>query len=192
MPPEAYFPWIDAWLAAHEDALVFVATDEAAYHARIVRRYGAWRARGGARARGGGRVVSAGAGYHSANVIADAAARGGGWAKGGEVRHAARTATRAIPIDLPHRSPANLPPISSPDAQVLLDALLLARCDFLIKSASAVAEFAIWVRVACPPPPRRRRHRRPSPPPPPPPPPPRARPSRTALARPRPPSPELA
>ena len=29
---------------------------------------------------------------------------------------------------------------------VLLDALLLAQCDFLLKSASAVAEFALWVR----------------------------------------------
>ena len=30
--------------------------------------------------------------------------------------------------------------------EVLLDALLLSHCDYLLKAASSVAEFAIWVR----------------------------------------------
>eukprot|EP00966_Prymnesium_polylepis_P103946 2407228-Prymnesium_polylepis.1 len=32
--------------------------------------------------------------------------------------------------------------------QVLLDALLLSKCDFLLKATSAVAEFAMWVNLA--------------------------------------------
>jgi hypothetical protein len=80
VPPEAYFPFVDAWIAAHPDALLFVATDERDYFDRMVRRYGPARlARGGARGgkRGGargsvGRVVSVGRGYRTSNVIADA------------------------------------------------------------------------------------------------------------------------
>ena len=40
VPPEAYFVFIDAYLAAHADALVLVATDDRAYLARMQRRYG--------------------------------------------------------------------------------------------------------------------------------------------------------
>jgi hypothetical protein len=109
VPPEAYFPFVDAWIEAHPDALVFVATDERSYHRRVTARYGEWRASG----EPAGRVVSAARGYESRNVIADAS-RGSGHSKG---------------------------------VDVLLDALLLSKCDFLLKSASAVAEFAIWASL---------------------------------------------
>ena len=88
VPPEAYFPFIDAWIHAHpHDARVFVATDERAYHERLVRKYGAWNETGGAGGggtdAGGGRVLSAGRGYRSLNVIADETLTGG--QKGDEV-----------------------------------------------------------------------------------------------------------
>eukprot|EP00966_Prymnesium_polylepis_P036076 836751-Prymnesium_polylepis.1 len=35
VPPEAYFPFVDAWIEAHDDALVFVATDDRAYLRRM-------------------------------------------------------------------------------------------------------------------------------------------------------------
>ena len=114
MPPEAYFPFVDAYVQAYPDALILVATDENAYYERIARRYGQWDTTGLGRHRDlAGRVVSAGRGYTSANVIADASINA--FAKG---------------------------------ADVLVDALLLSRCDFLIKAASAVAEFAMWVNLA--------------------------------------------
>ena len=115
VPPEAYWPFVDAYVAAHPDALVFVASDEREYHERVVNRYGLWAPRQRRSRRAGGRVVRAGSGYEgSANVIREARARGGGHAKG---------------------------------VEVLLDALLLSKCDFLLKSASAVPEFAIWVNL---------------------------------------------
>ena len=40
VPPEAYFPLIDAYLAAHPEALVFVATDDRSYMLRLGVRYG--------------------------------------------------------------------------------------------------------------------------------------------------------
>ena len=33
VPPEAYFPFADAWVEAHPGGLLFVATDEAAHSA---------------------------------------------------------------------------------------------------------------------------------------------------------------
>ena len=143
VPPEAYFPWCDAWLRAHPRALLVIATDERAYYERLVERYGLWKppgrvatggggqggggkggggkgggGRGGAEGEGDhwsrtGRVVSAGTGYTARSVIS-AASRGGGYARG---------------------------------VEVLLDALLLAHCDFLLKTTSTVAEFAIWVNL---------------------------------------------
>lgn len=125
VPPEAYFPLIDCWLRAHNDARVFIATDDRAHYRRLVARYGlavegvglGGRAtllsgtRGGARAHvSRGVVLVHTAGYESANVIADR--RLSAFQKG---------------------------------LEVLLDALLLSKCDFLLKTTSAVAEFAIWL-----------------------------------------------
>lgn len=36
------------------------------------------------------------------------------------------------------------PPSPPPSSQVLLDTLLLSRCDYLLKSSSAVSEFALY------------------------------------------------
>ena len=117
VPPEAYFPFVDAWIAAHDDALVFVATDERAYHDRITARYGTWGGtwdwRGSSwsseRNRTGlvisGRVVSAGRGYDSRNVIADSSISG--HAKG---------------------------------VDALVDALLLSKSDFLLKAYARTLE----------------------------------------------------
>ena len=64
MPPEAYFPFIDGWLAAHADGLVVVATDEAAYLKRFTKRYGA------------DRIVYAQGGYETDDPIHDASLLG--------------------------------------------------------------------------------------------------------------------
>ncbi|KAL3902204.1 MAG: hypothetical protein SGPRY_012178 [Prymnesium sp.] len=39
VPPEAYFPFIEAYFSAHSDAILFVATDDDKYSARIWQRY---------------------------------------------------------------------------------------------------------------------------------------------------------
>ena len=64
VPPEAYFPFIDGWLAAHADGLVVVATDEAAYLKRFTKRYGA------------DRIVYAQGGYETDDPIHDASLLG--------------------------------------------------------------------------------------------------------------------
>lgn len=97
--PARYYAFVDAFLAAHPRALVFVATDDATYLSEMVRRYG-------------DAVVFRQPGYRSANVIRDAAL--GARDKG---------------------------------ADALLDALLLSRCDFLLKTTSALSEFAIWLNL---------------------------------------------
>ena len=122
VPPEAYFPFCDAWIEAHPDALLLIATDEASYYERAVSRYGLWSQPrlGSTRARRdpwsavrrSGRIISASTGYHSRNVISD---------------------TSVDPY--------------TKGLEVLLDALLLSRSDFLLKTSSAVAEFAIWVNL---------------------------------------------
>lgn len=99
VPPEAYFPLIDAYLGAHPDALIFLATDDARYHARMQRRYGPT-----------GRISSTGSGFVTRAVVTDPRLAGGTKGDG-----------------------------------ALLDALLLARVDFLLKSDSAVAEFGLWL-----------------------------------------------
>lgn len=123
VPPEAYFPLLDLYLAAHGDGLVFVATDDVKYMARLRARYG------GADGGRGSRLVSLGGGYREAGwggrselAAADASAAAGtrGRGQGGYAR----------------------------GEEVLIDALLLARCDFLLKSTSAVAEFALWVSAS--------------------------------------------
>jgi hypothetical protein len=99
VPPEAYFPLIDAYTLAHPDALIFLATDDARYHARMARRYGP-----------SGRLASVGSGFVTRAVVTDIRLAGG--TKGDDA---------------------------------LLDALLLAKTDFLLKTDSAVAEFGIWI-----------------------------------------------
>lgn len=126
VPPEAHFPLVDAYLKAHQDALVFVATDDRRYMHRFRRRYG--RDGGGASgASGSGRIVSRGDGYDDADWGASAdAVHWRAQMKRGE-RAAASNSGYAKGI------------------QVLLDALLLSKCDFVLISASAVSEFALWV-----------------------------------------------
>jgi hypothetical protein len=131
VPPEAHFPLVDAYLAAHGDAIIFVATDDNRYMRRLAARYGYyeptrqgfWR---GARA-ASGRIVFRGSGYEKAawGGVADATH----WHD--QVKTGAASA-------------------SSKDGyargmQVILDALLLSKCDFVLMSASAVSEFALWV-----------------------------------------------
>ena len=138
VPPEAYFPLIDGWLDAHQDGLVFVATDDHMYAHRLDIRYGfddctvddgsdasGTGGCGGAglstRGRRGGRprLLSRGRGYADVSW--------GGLAD----------ATRA------RRTPSALG--MQKGFEVLLDALLLSKCDFILISASAVSEFALWV-----------------------------------------------
>lgn len=114
VPPEAYFPLLDAYLAAHDDALILLATDDRRYADRL-----------GARYPFGTRVVSRGRGYSSAS-----------W--GGS----------ADPVDelrLGGGMRGSRPSGYHKGVHVLLDALLLSLCDFMLLSASAVAEFALWI-----------------------------------------------
>lgn len=141
VPPDAYMPLIDAYLAEHADALIFVATDDRRYARRLGARYGfapveashahaaptersSWGPPALSRdTRPDGRLVSLGMGYNEAvwgghaDFSHESKRRraGGGAASGGR------------------------------GLQVLLDALLLAQCDYLLMSASAVSEFALWV-----------------------------------------------
>jgi len=126
VPPEAYTPFIDAYVAAHEDALVFVATDDRKYAQRLGARYGylgdspddgdvGTHALGSSIKRA--RLVSRGRGYSDATWGGEAdfnkrRMSGSGMAKG---------------------------------VEVLLDALLLSKCDFILISMSAVSEFALWI-----------------------------------------------
>ena len=131
VPPEAHFPFIDAYLRAYRsDALVFVATDDRRYMRRLGARYGYSDADAGADAGGGrsGRLVSRGSGYEDAS-----------WGGNADLASERKRWLRA-----PHAPSSS----SGYDKglQVLLDALLLSKCDYVLISASAVSEFALWVR----------------------------------------------
>ena len=100
--PSRYFPLVDAYLAAHPSAQLYLATDDAKYGLAMARRYPAR-----VRQLFDGKVLRA------ANATAI-------WRD-----HDASSA---------HRK----------GVEVILDTLLLAKCDFLLKSASSVSEFAIY------------------------------------------------
>ena len=108
VPPERYFPLVDAWLARPRSSArrrrVFLATDDDDFRERFRANYDTVvvEQRGVARSRG------------------NASAWFGGPDAGGFQRGLA----------------------------VVVDTLLLSRCDFLIKSASAVSEFALYFRPA--------------------------------------------
>jgi len=130
VPPEAYFPFIDAYIRRYPDALVFVATDEAAYLERTRRRYEYPRVgRSGKRAAAVGAADGAGDSRDFSPETADRVVffQPGYWAD--DVIHGSD-------VSADHKG-----------MQVLIDALLLSKCDFLLKSASSVAEFAIWVNL---------------------------------------------
>ena len=147
MPPEGYFPFVDAWIAAHPDALVFVATDERAYHERISARYGTWR--GGQVGVGGGGEGVGGGGEEGRGVDGD-------WASSGSKRRGAaptETVGRVVSAGRGYVSRNVIADVASlggghaRGVDVLIDALLLSKCDFLLKASSAVAEFAIWANL---------------------------------------------
>ena len=103
VPPERYFPLVDAYLA-RPNAKVFLATDDAKFRRRFADRYGAALLEQAGVARVKGAAFAGGA-------DADGFARG---------------------------------------LAVLADTLLLAKCAFLLKSASAVSEFALYFRPDLP------------------------------------------
>ena len=78
MPPEAYFPFVDAWLTRAPDALVFVATDQVSYLHRFEARYGRAAVVGGVG--GAGRVLSSQAARRTDQLIhaSSGAGRDGG------------------------------------------------------------------------------------------------------------------
>jgi hypothetical protein len=128
------FLLVDAFFAAHHEAraramrtsgyrgpsraVCFLATDDASYAAQLVRRYGKQMVVqvGDAAAEGGARPVLRAAGREA---VWNSSAWGNASAK---------------PWDAGRRL----------GAEVIRDTLLLAKCDFLIKSASHVSEFAIY------------------------------------------------
>ena len=120
VPAEAYFPLLDAYVAAHDDALIFVATDDRRYMRMLLERYGDGTAAGGS-----GRVV-----YYR--------------------RAAAQGATARVLPGYDGQGAIgdrSLPPYEKGE-DVLVDALLLSKADFLLKTASGVAEFAMWAAPA--------------------------------------------
>ena len=133
MPPEAYFPLLDAYLAAHDDALIFLATDDRKYARRL-----------GARYPFGARVVSRGQGYEDAS-----------WGGRADSTEMGKTGPRRSPL---HGAKAGRAKAETARAtrvkaasgyqkgtEVLFDALLLSMCDFVLITVSAVSEFAMWV-----------------------------------------------
>ena len=143
VPPEAYFPFVDAWIAAYPDALVFVATDERPYYERIVARYGLWGG-DGSNSASVEEATAAGAvpppRRRLDRLKLRGAGRGGGGGQG-----------RIVSAGRGYRS-FNVIADTSIHARtkgmdVLTDALLLSKCDYLLKTASAVAEFAMWVNL---------------------------------------------
>ena len=133
MPPEAYFPFVDAWLARAPDALVFVATDQVSYLHRFEARYGRAAVVGGAG--GAGRVLSSQAARRTDQFIhasSGAGRDGGGGGEGDGGGGAQGVGSGGF----------------ARGRAALHDALLLSECDFLLKSASAIPEFALWVRPA--------------------------------------------
>jgi hypothetical protein len=155
VPPEQYFGLIDAFFRHHrarneerrgrgghsgrnsggEAAMIFLATDDIGYQQAMIQRYG------------GARIIQ----------LFD-----------GQVRRATGNSAIWQEVDAPVvgvMGEANSPPVSGGEShgktspvergrhadvafergvQVLLDTLLLAKCDFLLKSASSVSEFAIY------------------------------------------------
>jgi hypothetical protein len=60
---------------------------------------------------------------------------------------AKRSADRTLAEPLCDTYAASCACICAHQLQALLDALLLARCDFVIKTASALGEFALWLNA---------------------------------------------
>ena len=125
VPPGAYFPFIDAYISAHAaDALVFVATDDRTYRDRLVQRYGEYNVGKGAGSgsKATGRIVGLGRGYSDAT-----------WGSNADTVFAGRQSAS--------RSNSGY----TNGLAVLFDALVLSKCDFVLMSVSAVAEFALWI-----------------------------------------------
>ena len=122
VPAEAYFPLLDAYVAAHDDALVFVATDDPRYMRMLLERYGDGTAAGGS-----GRVVA----RRLPPRRRRKRARG---ARAARVRRARRDRDRS------------LPPYEKARGRARRRAA--AGTDFLLKTASGVAEFAMWAAPA--------------------------------------------
>ena len=164
MPPEAYFPFVDAWLTRAPDALVFVATDQVSYLHRFEARYGRAAVVGGVG--GAGRVLSSQAARRTDQFIhtSSGAGRdgggggegdsgggargvgGGGFARGRAALHDALLLSECA---RQHRYETCNPmrPACSPICPGC-NRTRHTRCDFLLKSASAIPEFALWVRPA--------------------------------------------
>ena len=121
--PARYFAKVDAFLATHGEinAHIFLATDDAGYRDEFLHRYG--RARVAMQA--GGELLRA-TSRHAQQALG---------LKGGGSTHAVWKDTSG---EGGYRR----------GLEVLLDTLLLSRCDYLLKSASAVSEFAIYFNPA--------------------------------------------
>jgi hypothetical protein len=141
VPPEAYFPLLDAYIAAHDDALIFLATDDRRYARRLGKRYPF-----------GTRVVSVGQGYDDASwgtsadrteLLAAMRQRAKKTTSGGNAQREARSHSSAHSQQREARIAASAG--YQKGSQVLLDALLLSMCDFILVTVSAVSEFALWI-----------------------------------------------
>ena len=116
--PTSYIPYIEAWLGHYPRARAFIATDDAAALDGLLRRFGTTRLAFQAHAN----RSACSKGTNAADpdcAFANPMSRGGGGGGGGGG-------------------------LGGLGDAVMLDTLLLARCDFLLKPASAVSEFAIY------------------------------------------------
>ena len=100
IPLDRFLRPIDAFLAAHPKAVVVLCSDDAGYHKQMRQRYG-------------DALVSASAGYATANIVRDPSID-----RFGKGRSA------------------------------LIDALILAHTDYLLKGTSSLSEFAMWYNPA--------------------------------------------
>jgi len=149
VPPEAYFPLLDAYLSQHPSALIMLATDDRKYARRLEQRYPL-----------GVRMVSRGMGYESAawGGAADPVSllreresgmrvrqRAQGLVAKGWGRGTRGHGTRGHGIPLSASPQMWRQSGYQKGLEVLLDALLLSKCDYLLITASAVSEFALWI-----------------------------------------------
>ena len=135
--PAGYFAMIDAAIGWHEKAQdperrrrvhILLATDDNSFQQAVLDRYGRERVR---MQRGG--------------AVLRATQREAIWRlDGSDLQEAHRRSESNAPDRQQHEQPLGPSLNHRRGLEVLVDTLLLSRCDYLLKSASAVSEFAIY------------------------------------------------
>mmetsp|Transcript_5563 Transcript_5563/g.15821 ORF Transcript_5563/g.15821 Transcript_5563/m.15821 type:complete len:355 (+) Transcript_5563:375-1439(+) len=122
-------------IAAFPDALLFVATDESVYLHRIIAQYGKW-APDASRNRGGEFAKSRRVRRY---------ARGGAGGLGLPSDEKGRVVFYQFGFDSDNVIASSRLTGRAKGESAILDAMLLSKTDFLLKTTSALSEFAIWI-----------------------------------------------